>query len=471
MPAAQPLHSRSTARDIEALIGAGRATEEPAALHRYGCDWSRAAETAPAAVAFPQSVDEIQTLVRWATHSGTPLVPSGGRTGLSGGAVAAHGEVVLSLERMNRILDFDATDRIVRCEAGVCTRSLQQYAAERGLQYPVDLAAAATSHIGGNIATNAGGMRVLRHGMTRAQVAGLCVVTGTGERLDLDRALLKDNSGAELRQLFIGTEGTLGIVAEAQLRLAAPPPPTDTALVALEQTAMLGAALRDLQGQLQLLACEFLDAAAMTRARAAVATGPVLPPAPGYLLVEYEAGDNAAAAWQRLCDAPWARAVLAAGGERQRRALWQLREGLSPALAPLSPHKWDLSVRPTHQAELLTRCEELLRAHFPTDEWLWFGHAADGNLHLNVLPDGGTGAAAAFGQRCRDFEAALFELLVALGGSASAEHGIGLLRRGWLARSRSSAELDALRGLKRLFDPHGILNPGKLLPPDDAADG
>ncbi len=471
MPANTPLrhrHHRRAASAIEALIGSGRATEAPEALAHYGCDWSRAATPAPAAVAFPQSTAEIQTLVRWANDSGTALVPSGGRTGLSGGAIAAHGEVVLSLERMSRILDFDSTDRIVHCEAGLRTRALQDYAAERDLQYPIDLAAAGSSHIGGNIATNAGGLHVLRHGMTRNQVAGLCVITGAGERLDLDRALLKDNSGAELRQLFIGTEGTLGVVAEAQLRLTSPPPPAATALIALTEVAVLGEAVGALQHHLTLLACEFLDAAAMARALAAANECSAPPSAPGYLLVEYAADDAAVAAWETLSEAPWMPSCQIASSKRQCQRLWRLRESLSPALAPLHPHKWDLSVRPARQASLLAGAERLLQEHFPNGEWLWFGHAADGNLHLNVLPDVAEGAAPSpFAERCQHFEAALFGLLLELNGSASAEHGIGLLRQGWLLRSRSAAELAVLRDLKRLFDPNGVLNPGKLLPATD----
>ena len=203
-----------------------RLKTDPADLEHYGRDWTRRWTPAPLAIALPADIDEVQAVVRWANAHGVAIVPSGGRTGLSGGAVAANGELVLSLERMNRVLAFDAVDRTLTVQAGIALQAVHEAAREHGLVYPVDFAARGSCSIGGNIATNAGGIRVIRYGNTREWIAGLKLVTGSGELLDLNRGLVKNSSGYDLRHLVIASEGTLGIVVEATLRLTDPPPPT-----------------------------------------------------------------------------------------------------------------------------------------------------------------------------------------------------------------------------------------------------
>ena len=222
-------------RDLPQL----RLKTDPADLEHYGRDWTRRWTPAPLAIALPGTVAEVQAIVRWANANGVAIVPSGGRTGLSGGAVAAHGELVVSLERMNRVLGFDAIDRTLTVEAGIPLQLAQEAARGHGLQYPVDFAARGSATIGGSIATNAGGIRVVRYGNTREWIAGLKLVTGTGDLLDLGRALVKDSSGYDLRHLAIAAEGTLGIVVEATLRLTDPPPPTNVMLLALPSFAAL----------------------------------------------------------------------------------------------------------------------------------------------------------------------------------------------------------------------------------------
>ena len=192
------------------LLPGLRLLTDPADLEFYGRDWTRRWTPAPLAIALPGSVDEVQGIVRWANAESVAIVPSGGRTGLSGGAVAANGELVLSLERMQRVLAFDAIDRTLTVEAGITLQATQAAAGEHGLAYPVDFAARGSATIGGNIATNAGGIRVIRYGNTRDWIGGLTVVTGSGDVLELNRGLLKNSSGYDLRHLFIGSEGTLG---------------------------------------------------------------------------------------------------------------------------------------------------------------------------------------------------------------------------------------------------------------------
>ncbi|MEE4376629.1 MAG: FAD-binding oxidoreductase, partial [Candidatus Competibacteraceae bacterium] len=216
-------HSESLLAGIRTLLDSTQIRTDTDSLLYYGQDWTRWYTPQPLAIVFPDSVEQVQLLVKYANEHRLGLVPSGGRTGLSGAAVATAGELVVSFERMNRILDFDPIDRSVTCEPGVITEALQNYAHERGLYYPVDFAARGSSHIGGNIATNAGGIKVIRYGLTRDWVMGLKVVTGKGDVLDLNKGLVKNASGYDLRHLFIGSEGTLGLIVEATIKLTSPP--------------------------------------------------------------------------------------------------------------------------------------------------------------------------------------------------------------------------------------------------------
>ena len=234
-----------------------RLKTEPADLEHYGRDWTRRWLPSPLAIALPATVEEVQAVMRWAHQHRIAVVPSGGRTGLSGGAVAANEELVLSLERMNRALDFNAVDRLLTVQAGMALEAVHNTARDHGLQYPVDFAARGSCSIGGNIATNAGGIRVIRYGNTREWIAGMKVVTGTGELLDLNRGLVKNSSGYDLRHLMIASEGTLGIVVEATLRLTDPPPASNVMLLALPSFEVLMQVFSAFRERLQLEAFEF----------------------------------------------------------------------------------------------------------------------------------------------------------------------------------------------------------------------
>ena len=205
------------------IVGEKKVRLDAESLDVYGKDWTKVVDPSPAAIIFPRSIEQVQAIVKLANQHQIALVPSGGRTGLSGGAMAANGELVIAFDDMNQITDFNAIDRTVRCGAGVITEQLQNFADEQGLLYPVDFASSGSSQIGGNISTNAGGIKVIKYGMTREWVAGLTVVTGAGEVLDLNMGLKKNNSGYDIRQLFIGAEGTLGFIVDATMRLSRQP--------------------------------------------------------------------------------------------------------------------------------------------------------------------------------------------------------------------------------------------------------
>ena len=317
---------------LHEIFSSSRVKTDADSLSHWGRDWTRSFTVAPRAVVFPESIDEVVALVRLARANGYGLVPSGGRTGLSGGAVAGNGEIVVSFDRMNKILAFDPADRIVRCQAGVVTQALQQFAAERGLFYPVDFASSGSSQIGGNVSTNAGGIKVIRYGLTRDWVAGLTVVTGTGEVLELNRGLVKNATGYDLRHLFIGAEGTLGFVVEVEMKLAAAPEPQTVMVLGVPRFQdVLAVLARFPTGHRIVRVRIFLRARADQSDGASEAAPAVRNAAAFYALVEFDASMNAAAAtvFEACVEAGWVTDAVQSQSETQAKDLWQLREGIS----------------------------------------------------------------------------------------------------------------------------------------------
>ena len=453
---------------LDELFSDRQLKRDPETLGQWGCDWTRSFDVAPSAVVFVESVEEVVALVRLANEARFALVPSGGRTGLSGGAVAGNGEVVVSFDRMNRILDFEPADRLVHCQAGVITQTLQEFAADKGLYYPVDFASAGSSQIGGNVATNAGGIKVIRYGLTRDWVAGLKVVTGTGELLDLNRALVKNNAGYDLRHLMIGSEGTLGIIVEATMRLA--PVPGERAVMVLGTPDM--AAIMNVLGafrdRVALQAFEFFSELALSKVvEHHELQRPFASTASYYALLEFDAADDTAleaamACFEDCVEADWVIDGVLSQSLSQAEALWRLREDISETISRWTPYKNDISTTVSRVPALLADVEALVSDAYPDFEIVWFGHIGDGNVHLNILkPD--SLSQEDFQARCGPVSEGVFALVRKYGGSISAEHGVGLLKKPYLRYSRSDAEIALMAGIKRVFDPAGILNPGKLL--------
>jgi FAD/FMN-containing dehydrogenase len=440
----------------------------PADLEHYGRDWTRRWTPAPLAIALPGSVDEVQAIVRWANDEDVAIVPSGGRTGLSGGAVAAHGELVVSLERMNKVLGFDAVDRTLTVQAGVALQAAQDAAREHGLQYPVDFAARGSCSIGGNIATNAGGIRVLRYGNTREWVTGLKLVTGGGELLALGRSLVKNSSGYDLRHLAIASEGTLGIVVEATLKLTDPAPPTNVMLLALPSFDALMRVFEAFRARLQLQAFEFFTDVALKHVLAHGVQAPFDDVHPFYVVTEFASDEaseaEALAAFEQCLDEGLASDGVLSSSDAQAAQLWRLREGITESLAQHVPYKNDVSVRLSAMPAFLAETQALLGSEYPQFEVVWFGHIGDGNLHINILKPQEL-AQDAFVADCERVTKLLAGVLQAHGGSISAEHGIGLVKKPYLSSTRSEAEVAAMRGIKAALDPNGVMNPGKLFDP------
>ena len=454
---------------LESLLNAApdlRLKTDVADLEHYGRDWTRRWIPAPLAIALPGSVEEVQAIVRWANAESIAIVPSGGRTGLSGGAVAANGELVLSLERMNKALDFNAIDRTLTVQAGMPLEAVQNAAKEHGLQYPVDFAARGSCSIGGNIATNAGGIRVIRYGNTREWIAGLKVVTGAGEVLDLNRALVKNSSGYDLRHLFVGSEGTLGIVVEATLRLTDPPPPSNVMLLALPSFDVLMQVFAAFRERLELEAFEFFTDRALAHVLAHGAQKPFDEVYPYYVVTEFASGDEATeaaamAAFEYGMEQGWIVDGVISASDAQAAQLWRLREGITESVARYKPYKNDVSVRISAMPAFLQETQKLLGDAYPDFDVVWFGHIGDGNLHINVLkPD--AWADSDFITACEQVTKLLAGVLQRHGGSISAEHGIGLVKKPYLLGTRSAEEVELFRGIKRVLDPKGLMNPGKL---------
>ncbi|NJK89736.1 MAG: FAD-binding oxidoreductase [Myxococcales bacterium] len=455
-------------RILESDFDSGFLSTDPGDLEAYGRDWTRVYSPAPSAVVFPRSAEDVMRLLPLVDRFGAAVVPSGGRTGLAGGAVATNGEIVVSLDKMRRLEDVDPIARTVRVEAGAVTRSVHEHAATEDLTWPVDFASAGSSQIGGNIATNAGGLKVVRYGPTRHWVLGLEVVTLDGQLLSLNGALEKNNTGVDLRQLYIGSEGTLGIITGATLKLERLPRDVRVALFAvsgLDDALELFRSVRHRSG-FDVMAFEFLtDECLQLVVARGHATSPFREASPSYVLVELEAW----ASWEPLD--PWMEELFTSGlvtdgvlaeSSQHSRALWTVREGISESLAKTGfVHKNDVAL-PISKLPLFVRdVEGLLAARYPEFRVFLFGHVGDGNLHINILkPD--DWEVPRFLEVCHAADHALFSLVKHHRGSISAEHGIGLLKKPFLGFSREPGELELLRKLKRSLDPHNRLNPGKI---------
>lgn len=450
---------------LDQLFPAKQLKRDAQTLALWGRDWTRNHQPNPSAVVFPESVEQVIALVELANAQRLTLVPSGGRTGLSGGAVASHGEVVVSFDRMNRILEFNAEDRLLTCQAGVITQNIQGYAADHGLFYPVDFASAGSSQIGGNVATNAGGIKVIRYGLTRDWIAGLRVVTGSGELLNCNRGLVKNATGYDLRHLFIGSEGTLGLIVEADVRLAAAPQPQRVMVVGVNRFRDILRVLAAFQSEITLSAFEFFSELALTKVTEHRGLRrPLAQQTPFYALLEFDASEvvTAERTFAEMTEVGLVSDGVLSQSESQAEELWQLREGISESIARFDPYKNDLSVRISDMPDFIDAVEQLVRLRYPEFEICWYGHIGDGNLHLNILKPEALDIAE-FYTRCQAVSPEIFQLIAQRGGSISAEHGVGLLKRDFLEFSRSAEEMRIMAGLKAVLDPNQIMNPGKLL--------
>ncbi len=454
-------------QELSAVLTPEQVAVDPASLETYGQDWTRFTPPAPTAIVFPRDTADVVAVVECARRCQFALVPSGGRTGLSGGACAANGEVVVSMDKMNAISPVNLTDRTVTVGAGAITQNVQQAARDADLFYPVDFASSGSSQIGGNIATNAGGINVIRYGMTRDWVAGLTVVTGKGEVLELNKGLMKNNTGLDFRHLFIGSEGILGFITEATLKLTAPPKDPTVLVLGLSDMSAIMAVLDRIQSTTPLLAYEFFSELAVSKVvdHAGVAR-PFETRTPFYALVEFERENDMTDAHvfeavEQCMEEGWVIDAVMSQSVAQASALWRLREDISETISRWTPYKNDISSTVSKVPELLAAVDDVVHKNYPDWEVVWYGHIGDGNLHLNILKPENL-QIEEFKARCSEVSTDIFDAIKTLGGSVSAEHGVGTLKAPYLGYSKSDSEIDAMRAIKAIFDPDGILNPGKV---------
>lgn len=420
------------------------------------------------AILRPRTTEEVSAILRAAARHGITIITHGGRTGVSGGAESRAGEYVISLERMNRIESVDPVSRIVVAEAGVTIEALQNAAEAAGLYYPVDLGARGTATVGGTIATNAGGNRTLRWGMTRDRVLGLEAVLADGTIVSSMNKLVKNNTGYELKHLFIGSEGTLGVVTRAVFRVVPHPVSHEVALVAVPSDEAMLKLLNAMQNLASLSAFEL-----MYPDFYGIVTAPDVQPRPlplgahGYVLVEamgYDPeGDHAQfeAILADMLEQGVATDAVVAQSDQQRADLWKIRESVDVAVRALLPlEMFDVSLEVVDIDPYVRSLRERLEASFPGARMIVQGHVGDNNIHLGITvgPDTPRHAHAV--------DAIVYEALRPFRGSISAEHGIGTLKNAWLGVSRTGAEIALMRAIKHTLDPDNRLNPRVLFTQD-----
>jgi FAD/FMN-containing dehydrogenase len=452
------------------IVGSDHVRTSPNDLEKYGRDWLKHYPSRPSVIVFPGCTAEVSAVMKFCSQQKLKVVPSGGRTGLCGGASAQDGEVVISLERMRKIIQVDPVGMLIRLEAGVTTQAAQEAAESVGLFFALDLSAKGSSQIGGNLATNAGGLKLIRYGGAREQVIGLEVVLANGDVLDLNTALRKNNVGYDLKQLFIGSEGTLGIITQATLRLLPPPGELSVMLVATHHFSSIPEILRRINlAGMPITAFEFFDRPSLDLVlKTQHQLRSPFSEMPAYTaLVEFE---KTAPEFEQKLETlleSWISEGLAvdavlATTSKEFSEFWALRELISESTTTVGlVRKNDISVP---IAELSTFVEDLaktIQGQQSEISTILFGHIGDGNLHINYL------APAAFGKErftkeARELELKIFGLLPRYRGSISAEHGIGLSKKQDLHLSLPDHALPLMKALKRTLDPDHILNPGKI---------
>ncbi|MDI5984853.1 FAD-binding oxidoreductase [Halomonas sp. M4R5S39] len=451
---------------IEALIDAlgEQAVVHGARVAQRATSYWDASPTRALAVVKPRATDEVSAALEICHRYDQPVVTQGGLTGCVQGAVASNEEVILSLERMNAIESIDPIGGSATVQAGVTLQALQESAREHDCLFALDLGARGSCTIGGNVATNAGGISVMRYGMMRSQVLGLEAVLADGTVLSSMDEVLKNNAGYDLKHLMIGTEGTLGIVTRAVLRLHPLPRSCNTALAALTSfeavSRLLTQMQRDLAGTLSAYEVMW-----NSYYRAATEPGghpPLLDREyPFYVLLQAEGADHErdAALFERLLEGALETGVIVDAvipkSEAERRALWDVRENFEAMLAGRTTFLYDVSLPIREMASYAEAVRQRIVARWPAARCIQFGHIADGNLHLFIQPESEDADHLASDE-------AVYTPLLEVGGSVSAEHGIGVEKKAWLARSRSDTEVKLMRTLKRAWDPKNLLNPGRV---------
>ncbi|PRD40303.1 UNVERIFIED_CONTAM: D-2-hydroxyglutarate--pyruvate transhydrogenase DLD2 [Trichonephila clavipes] len=453
---------------LEELLGPEVVTRAGDVPEAYRHDWSGLTPVEPLALLRPRDTAGVSAALRFCNEHGVGVVPQGGRSGISGGAMPVAGAVVLSLDRLNQIEEVDPQMATLTCGAGVVLEKAQQAAAEAGLMLAVDLGARGSCTVGGVISTNAGGNQVIRYGMAREHVLGLEVVLADGTVVTALNKMLKNNAGLDLKQMFIGTEGLLGVVTRAVMRLQPRPPHTATAFLGLADTAAVIDMLARARAALgpQLTSFEVMWPSFFHHMSEGTGIGSPLTGRHGVYVVIEASGfaEGSARAALEACleaalEAGTVEDAVIAANSREERGLWAVRESVAEFARVVGPIiAFDVGIPLMRMDEAVRRCESGIAARWPGALALSYGHIGDSNLHLVVsVPSAGKN------QPETEVKKLVYGIVREMAGTISAEHGIGLIKRDYLAYSRSPEEIATMRAIKAALDPKGILNPGKVL--------
>ncbi|MDE3270005.1 MAG: FAD-binding oxidoreductase [Pseudomonadota bacterium] len=452
--------SQEAITHFQSIVGDKNVRQSPNDLEHMGKDWSTVPNPRPSVILLPSCTKEVSEILRYCNEQAIKVVPSGGRTGLVGGAMAVNGEVVLSLQRMNKIIAIDSIGMFTSVEAGVNTQALQLAAKEHGVMFGLDLGSAGSSLIGGNISTNAAGKKFIRNGGMRQQVLGLEVVLADGRVLNLKGSLRKDNTGYALEELFIGAEGTLGIITKATLRLQPLPAQTTTLCCVTDtfQKVLRTLELCHLKG-LQVNTFEFFSRSSYEAVRRLKELKPLFD-GNCYMLIVLEGGNQEridAVVEQMFSDELVSDGLIAQSPE-ERLNLWTYRDMIVEAVGVYKVFKrTDVSLPIPRMGEYLNELMQRFASRPPSIDIIAYGHVGDGNFHIDYISNN-----PADRDKIIAMEREQHELVSTYNGSISAEHGIGLLKKPYLNLTRSEEEINLMRNIKQLLDPVGILNPGKI---------
>lgn len=435
-------------------------------IEEYGRDRTRFHTVKSPCIVFPKSSDELSKILSYCNQNNISVVPSGGRTGLAGAAVAASNELVISLSAMNKVIEVDEIGATVEVEAGTTVEEIHQVCSEKKLYFPLDFAAKGSAQIGGCIATNAGGIKVVKYGMTRDLVLGLEVILMDGTILDLNKKLIKDNSGYALTQLFVGSEGTLGIITKASLKCVSPIIESSLGLFAVENFEDIPTILQKIREEgLDILSFEFFSNLCKDLVINHVKSVeyPFEDTYPYFVLIELNSGsDRLENLMENLAEIDLICDATISSSRKETENLWMLRESISESISMSgNVYKNDISVPVSALANFIPELKKLVSEKYTEFDLLLFGHIADGNIHVNIL-DRKKLDKNEFKQSLIKLDEEMYKLVQNHNGSISAEHGIGLLKKEGLKIQRTELEIRLMQGLKKIFDPKLLLNPGKI---------
>jgi len=428
--------------------------------HIYSHDWSRVQSSEPTAVVFPKNIEQLIEVVKLCNSYSQPFIGSGGRTGLSGGATSIADELIISFDKMNKIIDFNETDKTLVCQPGLITKQIQDFASENNLFYPVEFSSTGSSHIGGNIATNAGGIKVIKYGLTSDYVNGLEVVGGDGKFYNFDKNLIKNATGPNLKNLFIGSEGIFGLLAKCNIKLIDIPHETTLAIIGFNDIEDLNEIRKKIHATNDIEAMEFFTNESSKKVNKVYnKKNPLGYDHNYYLIIEY-IGSKLQNTFEDLLGKRLIQDIIISQSNSQKMQIWDIRMLISESIYLDQPIKYDIAVplnkysNLVYELERFTKQTQILKP-------ILFGHVGDGNLHVNFLY-------SAEGDRdeaiLRDLDMMILRLVKKYKGTISAEHGIGYLKKEMFKKFALRNEISILKSIKKNFDPKNLLNPGKVIP-------